>query len=220
MDYILILCFLVIGIIIGYLLGTYTNFTGKNNSIRLGQAPNGLPITFKITTSNDYYSGTDSTVYILLYNNTKPGNMQKFILDTPKYNDFERGDSYDYKIQDKNIGMESLNMPIGLGIDGSDQWKVESVEIYYNNVFVKKYRPNIWLGGATKLIKLENNYNIITAKDLEYRGKLEVLKEGYLIHFKNYQVVKESHMVQIPVIFIVNICFFQYKMPEMNLVHQ
>jgi pyrrolidone-carboxylate peptidase len=171
MDYILILCFLVIGIIIGYLLGTYTNFTGKNNSIRLGQAPNGLPITFKITTSNDYYSGTDSTVYILLYNNTKPGNMQKFILDTPKYNDFERGDSYDYKIQDKNIGMESLNMPIGLGIDGSDQWKVESVEIYYNNVFVKKYRPNIWLGGATKLIKLENNYNIITAKDLGVPGE-------------------------------------------------
>jgi hypothetical protein len=121
----------------------------------------GKPIKFVFKTSNDYYSGTDSQVIIGIYDNNN--NLNSFKLDNPG-NDFQRGGVDTYTINNQKIGLYSItDKPIKLSLDGNDNWKVDSIAIYYDNKLIKTYNPNLWMGtakGSVKSIDLANNYGI------------------------------------------------------------
>ena len=122
-------------------------------------------IKFVIKTSNMWFSGTDSPVIISLYdpNYHRSQNMRPFELknleDPLKY--FERGQTDTFELFSTGIPKSSLtNKQIILSVNGSDPWRIEKIDIYYNNELINSFKLNIWLGvalGSVKSIVLKNN---------------------------------------------------------------
>jgi len=129
----------------------------------------GLPIKIEIKTSNDFWSGTDSDIKISFYDPTykdkNNNNYRPFNLDNPLINDFEKGNTDTFVVWSIGIGLYSLqNKPIKLEVIGNiiDDWKLESLSLYYADQLVKTYKPNLWFNKNLKSIELNNtNYNVV-----------------------------------------------------------
>lgn len=108
-------------------------------------------IKVEITTGSDWWSGTDSDVFIHF------GGIQTE-LGLPWVNDFENGNTGTYYLWNSNITKDmlldsftiELRSVTGVGsdiIDLSiiDDWKLYNVKIYYLGNLVRNLTPNVWL---------------------------------------------------------------------------
>ena len=139
------------------------------NQRRQFPTQSGKEIKLLIKTSNDYYSGTDSGVSVFFQ--TNKGYFNEFKLDNLG-DDFEQGGIDVYTIKDSDIGLSSImDQPIILTLNdangnvGTDDWKIEKIDIYYDGMLIKTYEPNVWLGNGAKSVRgiaLQNNYNVKT----------------------------------------------------------
>jgi len=129
-----------------------------------------------LTTSNDYYSGTYSQVKVIVKNSRnekykiyKGGDWILENIDprTNKYN-FQRGakdqeftltimnPSYTLsRSMGEDISKSIKDGLVFLELDGGDDWKIQSVQLYYDNVLIRNYPSidNKWLGNGTASFK-------------------------------------------------------------------
>jgi hypothetical protein len=98
----------------------------------------------EVTTSDDWWSGTDDNVYLRINNSTR------FNLDKPLYNDFERGDRDTY-----SIPLDGRRLTIGdiefLQIEKSPDgaaggWKLQGIKVWANGRLIYQNNSiNKWL---------------------------------------------------------------------------
>jgi len=149
-------------------VGSFQSLILGNERIQF-PTQSGKEIKLQIQTSFDTSSGTDSSVNVFFQ--TNKGFFKNFTLDNIG-DDFERGGFDTYIVSNEDIGLSSItDQPILLTLNddkgnvGTDDWKVEKIDIYYDGMLIKRYEPNVWLGdgyGSVKGIALQNNYNVKT----------------------------------------------------------
>ncbi len=98
-------------------------------------------LEFYVKTADIKYAGTDDHIYVKLNNN------HKSFIDTPKYNDFERGDGKKYQLSTNYVDTHEDVIKIEIGKDGTNGWCIEKFILYGNGykVFEKTFSPCHWL---------------------------------------------------------------------------
>ena len=139
-----------------------TNYNVVNASLNITKKSLGLPIKFVFRTERDDFAGTFSLVKISIYDFI---NSRYKVFDINKLGDsIPKNSLKEYVISDPNIGEDSLlNKPIEISLSklfGLDAWKIESIDIYYANQFVKSYKPDFELKRNNKLVLDKDNYGI------------------------------------------------------------
>ena len=119
-------------------------------------------VTVEVTTGTDWWSGTDSDVYIHFKGKLGVDIEQK--LDIPWSNDFEKGDVQTYKLWNSNITKDVIldtfsvelraignKGPPAEVIDLSyvDNWKLKRIRISLKDELLRDLSPNVWLKKPT-----------------------------------------------------------------------
>ena len=120
---------------------------------------NKITIIFKTTNSPGAQTKSQIIIYMFDKNNK---------LFTKKIDNV--GKEYTCDITSPNFDINTLKKPIRIFLNGNDNWNIEKISFYFNNVFFKQYTPNIWLGnnkGSVRYIDLKNNYGISSKENFE-----------------------------------------------------
>ena len=163
----------IIAIILAVVIGISIKAKNKDNFNPFGLPPNmqvaypnfvsnlkiGSNVKVKIVTGNDWFSGTDSDVYIIF------ANGKSFKLDKPNYNDFERGSATLYNIPDNTLTLKdvkSFSIKLESGTNGYiDDWKLDEVTILFNGLMTGWYKPEVWLTSGFTMVGPVTIYNNI-----------------------------------------------------------
>jgi hypothetical protein len=101
-------------------------------------------IRVEITTSSEWFAGTDNDVVINFGDLSYP-------LDSPVINDFEIGNTNTFNIWDSSLTKEKLLGEFSIeikpvkGFEVIDSWKVDRIKFYYKDELVRDISPKVWL---------------------------------------------------------------------------
>ena len=105
-------------------------------------------IRAEITTGGDWWSGTDSNIYIIFKSDNNKNIKQQ--LNLPWSNDFENSDVQTYDLWNGNITRDSLLKSFSVQIESVafgiiDDWKLARIRLFYKDELVRDLTPNVWL---------------------------------------------------------------------------
>lgn len=119
----------------------------SGDSRALTQSEKIVSVTLQVETPNVDHGGTDANVYFVI-------NTQKFLMDKPNYNDFERGDNDSYTFPVAMTMSEFRKATIEIGHDNRSRnagWYCGKVNLYvrkentYWNRLYKRWPQIGWL---------------------------------------------------------------------------
>ena len=113
-------------------------------------------LTVDITTSKTKNSGTDNDIYITF--KTVSGKKKSYLLDNSMKNDFESGNTDIFYIEVPNVPNVDLLIPEEFYIEIKplfgfyyDDWLLESISIYENNVLKKYEIPLVLMSSKNRI---------------------------------------------------------------------
>jgi hypothetical protein len=112
-------------------------------------------LRIEVATSDDWWSGTDDTVYLRINDTTR------FALDKPFYNDFEGGDrdTYSLPLDGKNLAVSDIRyLQIEKSSDGpAGGWKLQGIKVWANNRLIYQNNAiNKWLEDDSRTWRASN----------------------------------------------------------------
>lgn len=81
-----------------------------------------VEVTVKVNTRNAAYANSDSTIKMMF-----AGDHRKYVLDNPNKNDFEKGQTDEFKLFIENDA--DISGPVEVSIVGNDGWVPDSIEV-------------------------------------------------------------------------------------------